>query len=1001
VPWSDNPRNSSSFVVSAAKVPSSYPYPSCKTVPPKSTADPDSDEQWKVDLAPHFNVVRDDSDPENPSYTLEEGHFYFFSRSVHIDDEQTHVAYGLTAQFYDDVVGVGGGDNWEGDGILDIYQVNISAQTAVYISLGFLGYAIDDWDDRTLMEGAFNLYHRYFNTGFPDDFTTPSYPLGDYPATFYGQRACNDVYFGSNYYFSSTYTPNIKYGPGTSAGWDAARVFYNFDGDRPVAYATYHHQQGIDNASAYAIALPSRKAWLLTEPPEPPDGDFSTIESRTPDEPWVIGIRLDGTVGLATGRSFSTTMAGDYWDGILAEEEVANVLIPLDVEHPLAAELNSAEDIRIRSYEHLNGKDLVLLTTLPSDPGDQTAFPTSDFGVDDGTADLNHDLPAGNPFEIKATHFGDTVDVEHGWYLTPVTDAVVDTHKWAASFHSSPAEQNRVSLIRKINVIHNGSQLVFDYRLDNSARATADPFAPPLNFPADDGAGNHDTAELWIDGVLKWSDDNTVPVNGTAGTSEPFFGFYSQNNGGARITITDIAAGEHTVRFTLNRVTTLNQLKFYLDNIDWPEELISNDYNGQQRYFYDGATWRRANHWKWALWEDETNGTTEGVRTEIPSRQSTAPDCITMDRTHGNEGKILYGNEQYITRVIVDGIDNTVYPNGKLDTSFADKGFWRATASPVIPLPTRFFSASCEWVDILVHAITDAVADGEWGQMMIIPTRGAIHLRGMNSSVIRDATVDPVQRDLYPDEEFVYKVNAGKFSDRVSCLTLKDDGHTVLPHVEVIWRPNMDRESFPVAPDPELPPEDDGYLTPPWPYGMQQDSHVLRDHAMDSPPQWARPDFSRIRDPIRFGKSDDNDVRITNKPIWNHLSTIVPRIYADTYSHRPQYIWMRLDIPDPTDPEDPIYNTYPYPSVNWKLVPTFGCPTPGHQLYYYTSPNINECHTCQSSNPDDPNYDEFCNPDNFHYTWSIGDFVNGGCTDFDAVDCDCDCCAENNFEPPV
>jgi hypothetical protein len=44
---------------------------------------------------------------------------------------------------------------------------------------------------------------------------------------------------------------------------------------------------------------------------------------------------------------------------------------------------------------------------------------------------------------------------------------------------------------------------------------------------------------------------------------------------------------------------------------------------------------------------------------------------------------------------------------------------------------------------------------------MILPRAAAIHLRGMNSSVLRDATIDPIQRDLYPDEEFVYKVNAG------------------------------------------------------------------------------------------------------------------------------------------------------------------------------------------------------------------------------------------------
>jgi hypothetical protein len=94
-----------------------------------------------------------------------------------------------------------------------------------------------------------------------------------------------------------------------------------------------------------------------------------------------------------------------------------------------------------------------------------------------------------------------------------------------------------------------------------------------------------------------------------------------------------------------------------------------------------------------------------------------------MDRTPGNEGKILYGNEQYITRVIVDGIDKDVYPDGKLDTTFADNGFWRATASPVLPLPTKYFSASCEWVDILY---TRSLTRGRWrvGADDDITTRG-------------------------------------------------------------------------------------------------------------------------------------------------------------------------------------------------------------------------------------------------------------------------------------
>jgi hypothetical protein len=1056
-PWQDGQLivDGSAFVTAAAMVPISYPPRGCEKYPPTSTADPRSEKQWKADLCTYFEVgliAGTDDQLEFKSH-----HMVFYSKTVFIDNVQRLVTYGFTGEFTPnrttgdsprDLTGPGGGSIW-----LDQLQIHIDdPSTTRFYRTAFFGEAVDYWNDFTSgvdnNNGSELVYYSKHNILWDGVSPWQVNKSNVYPWDGLAQIAVNCRYFGQDYYCGSTYYPGVFHSADgdtpASGTWSVFRLKYD-DGDgRPEVFAS---DQGVltsdtivaDHEGPYMIMLWSQRAWLLTNPPEPPEGSFSTLESRTPDEPWAIAMSDSGKI--VTGRVFNNRMrtANIYnsdshfqtWDGTLQDgsdgfdNEVANIIVdPANGSDPAVVAFPDEDwqNPAIRSYVHFNGKDYALLTfytTAGSTP--QTATPLADFGADAGSGDMNHGLSGGLAFESDGDH-GDTVDPDHGYFDDDPTFVHHDPDKWAAKFHSTPALVGQVSLVLKdVHVVNNTSAITFDYRLDNRAQSAVFPYSYLGNFPGDDGALNHDTLEFYVDGVLKWS-----TYNASASSAGDFLNFHPSSDVAL---IDDIPAGKHTFRWTLKRYTAQNDMAAWIDNIQLPEILVSDDINGVRRYFYDGTRLRRASHWAWPR-RDDVVDTVSGDpgHTGINFRASTVPDAIAVDRSKGNEGKILYGNPHYLCRIIVDDIDDEVYPDGKLDEDFGTRGFVRWTATPgeltLVEKPDGAEEPSDDDCEAKQTTTQELLLDPPWGAFHPIPLRGGIQVRGVNSS-IADSTVTPVNKHLYgPDEKWQYLTQAatstapgeGGWSTRVTGWSVRDNGNTLIPHVDVMWHPIHDQPAFPVGPDTDTYPASDGYQAPPFPFSMQADSHVLRDNATGraiSDPtalENAYTDFCRVRDPRKIGVERNGEKNWdTRKPVWNVTNYVTPRVYSDCYSFIAQYHWIKKKGDDPVDGDDPNYLIYPYPSVQWFLAPVYASPIPGmYPQNGQTDNTTGQCPMCQSDDPLAPGYDPDCDPDNWHYTFNTikaGPATSSGSMgnkfdDFDAVDCDCDCCVENDFVNP-
>jgi hypothetical protein len=142
-------------------------------------------------------------------------------------------------------------------------------------------------------------------------------------------------------------------------------------------------------------------------------------------------------------------------------------------------------------------------------------------------------------------------------------------------------------------------------------------------------------------------------------------------------------------------------------------------------------------------------------------------------------------------------------------------GFIKFTSSPATPLPTTYLDENCDQQAIIGVSPFDTIMDPRWGCFQILPTQYSVQVRGANAA-LRDATVDPLCLDLYPDEKFTYKIDGiGGWNARIHGWTIKDDGKKMIPHMEIIWRPFLDQPAFPVG---------SGYTSPPYPEGMDDDS---------------------------------------------------------------------------------------------------------------------------------------------------------------------------------
>ncbi len=442
--------------------------------------------------------------------------------------------------------------------------------------------------------------------------------------------------------------------------------------------------------------------------------------------------------------------------------------------------------------------------------------------------------------------------------------------------------------------------------------------------------------QYWMDGVLIQEWDNQ-----DFNEESEFLAWYE-------FTHTGITAGSHTFRWTLHREiqTQAGDLYANLDDIQFPELMLGDSIQGRKRYYYDGTQVRRAQYWDWAQRDKEDH-------VDLDGRVSTEPDFITSDY----EGRILYGSPHAMVRIL---------PDGSLDESFGDKGYIRFTASPNITAPEH----PCFDPELPVQAV-DGVDDPKWGSVQILPTHRGYQIRGVNAAM-RDATLHPIPLEQWPAELFKDRLNSnGRWTMRPSCWTISMDGKQLVPHLEVLWRPTWDSPAWPEAPPYPVPPYRTGFATSDNTDAFGQyrprDEHFLPEHS--------------------------------DKPRWSSSNVIIARTYCDGFSRFPQQVWGRYtDRDPPNDPEDPNYwhPDWPpgsdplaqgaWPSALWKMCHAYYCPA-GFWIIAFTL-GVATVELC----PDEEQDPVFASVPARGWYQGTRSY---GLTDFDVVDCGCDCCIEN------
>ena len=123
------------------------------------------------------------------------------------------------------------------------------------------------------------------------------------------------------------------------------------------------------------------------------------------------------------------------------------------------------------------------------------------------------------------------------------------------------------------------------------------------------------------------------------------------------------------------------------------------------------------------------------------------------------------------------------------------------------------------------------------------------------------------------------------------------------------------------------------------------------------------------------------------------VNYVIPRGYSDGFSRTPQLVWYRK-VDDPVLEEDQYppdstpeagYPGGPYTAAQWKLVQARFCPC-GWRYYAHNVNDFSSFYSLCIEGEEDP-VDVFITKLQWEHNklfWCL--------TDFDAVDCDCDCC---------
>lgn len=980
VPDVRTPVTPQSFLMQAVKVPSSFPYNDCnpKTYVDSGYTDYDGDGTFVVEL-PFITKHVESFDPETAPDYLHNWRYCFKSRAIYVDREQAYVMYVIGGEDPNwvgpDLQGplidgtLTGGQDEHGDHcLINIQTKELVRQYYMTTANGFIdGFGMTD------MEQEYNNIYPIdvmYSNAAPDNVAANDRSGKQY--------AANCESFGKEYYIVSDYNPE-------ALTWGVARVKYEGTrlGETEISgrpsmevFATGHWEGGpkgngndgslveADYAGSYVIMLPSCRVYIDSSAPQP-------------DECWVVAKTIFNEPKLVTGRWLSKVyrpgIGGEdeesgLADGTLSEAEVENVILPTeqtDTDFPD----EEWDNLRVRGYNHINGKDYILFTAN-GDSADVLAEPLADFEEGDGGFDPNYvdngidDF--GLSFNNGGTRSGDKWIADSG-----------DSHDGTYAAKSNEGNvvfEGDVNLSVTVNVTGaDDCELSFWFRLDNRWYGTrVPPFVELTNFPDVDNNlqvfVNGLPASMLIDFGTAHGSIGPETVEGIIDNN--FFDEESEYLTWYQAKIT-LPAGTNTIRWSLHRAFQDNgHLHAWLDEIQFPQLLTGDDISGRKRYYYDGERVRRAEFWDWAQRDKENE-------TEISGRASTEPDFITYD---WYRERIYYGNPHATVAIRMDEGHE-----GELDLEFYEQGYARWTASPNIgkPIEPPCYDPDGEIV------VPDVAMDPGWGATQIMPTSSGVQLRGVNAAV-RDIDSSPftVNNQCYsktPDwlEQYQFFCQArgfaGRWSMRISSWTLKDNVR--VPHIQVINRPTWRAPAW-----PEKPP----YPVPPYTTYFEDWDGI---ESIET--RW---NLFRMRDE-RFLESDEQTY-----PRWSPYNWIVPRDYSDAFTRKNQFVWVHRFNDPPSDEFNPDWwhpdsspgegGNGPWESALWFLVQAYFCPTGIRMTDLREHNGAGVSYGATSVTPD-----ELCPPEDdpegegpsaiigrihFPYFWPF--------TDFDAVDCNCGCC---------
>jgi hypothetical protein len=1016
-----NFRGDTVWPVYAAKVPPFYPYHHCQKWPPISSNDPEAELQWSAELGKGMEMVEfTDSVFGNGEDPTPVKRFVrrpvYSSRVIYEDGEQKFVSYCMRSDYNrtSSVAPQQNGDfirdyptDWagnEGEKWGKHVQVNIDTEEVTEFNISWLdGIVYSGVDSATLESTA--MRHAWVWKSVIGGILLPEAvnQSSDF-VTGRVEYAPGQHCFGLKYYTVSRYSPaTIRADtiPDSLPEWDVGRVKYagyevfctgTPDSDFPH---TTRIKTGKDHDGDYAIMLPAIRE------------DYDSAEDiSTRHLPRVIARKYsDGTWTLVTGRwgnsdlrvgsgtsypfgppALDATHA--FADGSIREEEVENIIY------------EGTGQPEVYCYNRMRGQDYVAFSILDEPSPENTFDITADFEPETpGTpGSINHGLPDGIIFTSRGD-YGNAWQPDNAvYYSDPGTWSNTDPTRWGLKANST---QNFVGLTIveiEVNITQDNSNVRFDWRLDNRAAQPDFPFFT-VNTPEADLDGRHDTLEFSIDNSTIFTQDGTDTGVFEPGLPEGWSVFHHFDLSVLAPGST-LNTGKHKLKWVFQRFTQANH-NFNsfaaIDNVKI-ENVTTADSEGTP-YYYDGTVSRPIKYQIRPKRENLDN---------LTDRITSAIHYIAVDR----EDQIWYGNPHGVIRLEDDNVSKalevqfTVVPGETLPEASGGPGGGPDAWSDPDSDSGDCHKDRCN-PDICGHTEpqVETTADPPPFAFQIIPTREWIQIRGANAS-IKDASGLPIDVKHDRGGRYAYELaprNHRRWSGRAHAWSISYDGSNRLPHIEVAYRLDLNTPSFPWSRDfitntpgfggdpPDIPPFainvfDVALFVPPhigWHFHFLTSTHDIESTELPD-------DGIHDHHPSLENRMDDRNL-------------IIARGYTDATSRTPSHSWIQNPLIAPDGEE---IGNWPISHEPWPYARAFPYP-----LYY---PGTGRCtlgieYTDQSGNNTvglmrcvlwitrDDGLGGFLDEEireNKQALMLSPNVDSNPLTDFDAVDCDCDCCPE-------